>query len=173
MGLVGGLVAEEVAVRPGVKEPLIALPGPLPQGEGHGAVGVAFLDLPNQGAEDLVGKIAVLAPLEDKGAEVQGVALLAAGQNVLRGQAVAVAVCVAPPDTAVETVVFADVADLDEAPGVDGGSVDGLPGRPGQLGQEIGGLLIPGRDEGFVFGQSQAVVLCQSLDEGAGVLIHG
>ena len=78
MGAVCRLVPEQIAVGPGLTQEPEALPAPLPQGEGDGAVGPAFFDGLHQLAQEIVGKIPVLAPLQDESAEAQGVALLRA-----------------------------------------------------------------------------------------------
>ena len=127
MALGRRFVAEQVTVSPRFKEPLVAFPRPLPQREGHGAVGVCRLDGGEQGSEPLVGEVAVLAALQDEGAEAQLVALGAGRKNILLGEAVAVAVGVPRTDAAVEAVVLADVADLNQPADEHGVAVDGLP----------------------------------------------
>ena len=115
MRLVRRLVAEQVAVCPGVIEGLVICPRHLPQGEGHGAVGVVGFDGPKEPAHAGNGKGPVLAALENEGAKAQPVALGAAGENILVRQAVAVAVLVRPADAAVVAVVFAVVCKFNDA----------------------------------------------------------
>ena len=117
-----------------LKEVSVALAGTLAEGEGQRTVGVGGLDGGDEGDQPLVGEVAVLAPLENKGAESQLVALGAGRENILAFEAVAVTVCVSRADAAVETVVLADVADLDEATDVDRIAVDGLAFLHRQLG---------------------------------------
>ena len=173
VGPVRRLVAEEIPVRPGVKQPPVACPAPLPQGEGHGAVGPPFLHGPDEGAENVVGIVPVLPSLEHKGPEAQGVALGAAGQDVLGGEAVAVGGPVAPADAAVIAVVFAEVADLDEAPGEDLVPVPPPPLRHGQLRQAGRGLRGAGLDQLGVLLRGEGARRRQLADEGVQALIHG
>ena len=72
------LVAQQVSVRTGVEHGLIALPAPLAQREGHGAVGPSFFDFPDDGAHSFVGEPAVLTALKDEGPKSGPVALGAA-----------------------------------------------------------------------------------------------
>ena len=101
MGGAGRFVAEEVAVGPGVKEALVALPGFFPDGEGDGAV----RKLPPNGRNDLrhpfVGEIGVLTALKDKGPEARLLPPPAAGKDFIQAQAVADGVPVAAADAAV------------------------------------------------------------------------
>ena len=62
-------------------------------------------------------KIRVLAPLEDEGPEPQPVPFFAAAEDFPFGQPVALRLPVAPPDAAVEAVVFAVIGELDKPPG--------------------------------------------------------
>ena len=77
VGFGGGLVAQKVAIRSRVVEVLVAFPRTLTQREGDGAVGVSLLDGAEKGSEPLVGEVAVLAALQDEGAEAQLVPLFA------------------------------------------------------------------------------------------------
>lgn len=153
-----GLVAEEIPVCPGLKEALVAGPAPLPQGESQGTVGPPGLDLLDERAENLIGEVAVLPPLKDKGAKAQGIALLAAVQNVLGGQAVAVTVRVAFANAAVEAVVFAQIADFNEAAGIDLVAIDFLaqgPPLPPPAGWQ---LWSRPAEKGLILLQGQAMV---------------
>ena len=145
VGLGGGLVAEQVAVGARVVELLVAFPRAFTQRQGHGAVGVICLDGAEEGSKPFVGEVAVLASLEDEGAEAQLIALGAGRENILLGEAVAVAVGVSRADAAVVAVILADIADLDEAADVDGIAVDGLSlfgGGGGEAGGGVGGSFL-------------------------------
>ena len=159
-------MAEKVAVSPCLKESLVALSGALTQGKGHGAIGVSRFDGGEQGSEPLVGEMTVLAALEDEGAESQLVALFAGREDVLLGEAVAVAMGISRADTAVETVVLADIADLNEAADVDGVAVDHQPLGHGLFGQVGGGLGGAAVYEGDVVGVGQALSRRQLIDTG-------
>ena len=119
VGRVGGLMAEQVPVRPGIKPQLVDLPVKLPQREGDGTVRPAGLDGPHRLRHPVRGEPRVLAPLEYKGAKAPAIPLFAAVQNGVPVQPVAGHMMVVPPDAAVQTVIFADVAALDEPPDVD------------------------------------------------------
>ena len=171
MSLVRRLVAEQVAVCTGIEHLLVLLPAVLAQGEGHGAVWVARLDGGHQGADPGDGEDA-LAPLEDEGAEAQLVALGAAGENVLVAEQVALAGLVGLADAAVVAVVAAVAGHLDEAAEEDVRTVDRLPDGCRPLGGVRPGLLALRLNERLILGQRQAVLLCQTVDEGDGVS-HG
>ena len=167
------LVAEQIAVCPGVVEGLVIRPLHLPQGEGHGAVGVVGFDGPKEAAHAGNGKGPVLTALENEGAKAQPVALGAAGENILVRQAVAVTVLVRPADAAVVAVVAAEVADLDETAGVDLCAVNRLPRRPGQRRQTCGGFRGAETDELGILGLGQLMTSRQPVDQGKkGSLIH-
>ena len=113
------LVPEQVALRPGPEKGLIALPGPLSDGEGHRAVGVPGPDLRDQVADPLIRIIRVLSPLQDQGPKAQPVAVFTAAKDPVPVQAVAVRLPVGPADAAVIAVVFTIVRKLDQAAQVD------------------------------------------------------
>ena len=73
MGFPGCLVAEEVAVSPGLFQPPVAFPAPFSAGEGDGAVGEPSPDGCRDRTQPLVGIIRVFAPLEDEGPKPQPV----------------------------------------------------------------------------------------------------
>ena len=167
------LVAEQVAVCPGVIQGLVICPLHLPQGEGHGAVGVVGFDGPKEPTHAGNGKGSVLATLENEGAKAKLIALGAAGEDILVRQAVAVAVLVRPADAAVVAVVAAEVADLDETAGIDLCAVNRLPRRPGQRRQTRGGFRGAETDELGVLGLGQRMTSRQAVDEGKqGLLSH-
>ncbi len=86
-----GLVAQQVAVRPGVKKGLVGVVLPLPDGEGQRTVRKFGLDPLNQTDYPLVCEPAVLTALEHKGAKSQLVAPTAAVQDLFQGEPVAAA----------------------------------------------------------------------------------
>lgn len=127
-----GLMAQQVAVRSGVKKGLVGIVPPLADGEGQRAVRKSGLDAPDETDHPLVCEPAILPALEHKGAKSQLIALAAAVQDLVLGQPVALDVRVALSDAAVVAVVPAVVGELDESPDVDILPVDGLPHLPGQ-----------------------------------------
>ena len=127
MGFIGGLVAQEIPPRPGLVPQAVHRLLPLPQREGHGAIGVAPGDLRHHIGYKIRGKGAVLPALEDKGAKAPAVALLAAIEDGLFGEAVAGEGAVIPADAAVVAVGAAIVGALDEAADVNAVSKPLLP----------------------------------------------
>ena len=115
MPLVGGFVAQKIAVgtRPEKRE--IAFIAPLAEREGNGTIGKFGLYTPDDPAEPLVGKPGVLSPLQHKGAKTEGIALTRAGKDLLACQTVALGFFVAPAQAAIKAVVFAIAADLDQS----------------------------------------------------------
>ena len=72
-------MAQQIAVGSGVKISLIAGAGLFAYGQRNGAVRMLGADGGDYGADALVGKVRVLAALQDEGAEAQGIAIAAAG----------------------------------------------------------------------------------------------
>ena len=79
------LMPEQVAVGSSLTQAAVAIIGSLAQRQGDGAVGELLLDAPDDTLHPLVGKISVLSPLQHKGAEAEGFALTAAGQDIILG----------------------------------------------------------------------------------------
>ncbi len=115
MPAVGCLVPEQIAVGTCISETLVAVVAPLAQRQGDGAVRELLLNAPDHALHPLVGKIPVLSPLQHKGAKTEGFTLLAAGEDIVLGEAVAVAECVAAADAAVEAVVLTDIGYLNQS----------------------------------------------------------
>ena len=136
----GRLVAEQVPVGPGLFQQAVALLAALPHGKGDGAVRPALLDGPDHGAQALVGEPGVLSALEHKGAESQPIARLAAGEDLLLAQAVALGLGVAPADAAVVAVVFAEVGKLNQPPDEHLAAIESLGLGLGLLPQELPGV---------------------------------
>ena len=82
--LVRGLVPEQVPVRAGLSEGLIALKAPFPEGERDRRVRVAALHFPDQGREALIRIPGVLSALHDEGAEAKRVPFLGTFEDLFR-----------------------------------------------------------------------------------------
>ena len=106
MNLIRRFMAQEVAVGASLEEALVALLGTLSDGEGNGAVGIGAFDGLDDIFQFILGKIAILPALKHKGAKAKAIALAAAFQDFLLGQAVAFGMGVAPADAAVIAVIF-------------------------------------------------------------------
>ena len=119
MGKVRRFLPEKIPVRPSLLQPPVAFPAPFPQGKGNGAIRKLPFDFSQQLTEPVVGKGAVLAPLQHKGAKAQGIADFAAGEDLLLGQSVANYLPIALADAAVVAVVFTDIGDFNQAPDKD------------------------------------------------------
>ena len=131
MGRIGRLMPQQIAVRPGVKQTLIAFPASFTQRQRDGAIRKLPLDGAEQIAENLVGKPGIFTALQNEGAKSKRPAFPAAEQNLIRAQTVALCAAIAATNAAIETVVFAPTADLNETAGVDRVSIYGLPKRDG------------------------------------------
>ena len=92
----------------------------------------------------IVRKMRVFSSLENEGAETEFMAACAAGQNVLRRQAVAGGAGVGAPDAAVQAVVAAEIGELDEAAHIN------APAERGKRRLPRGGEKL--RAERFTFG---------------------
>ena len=114
--LIRGLVAEKIALRPRIKEPLIALTGALTDRKRNRAVRVLRLDGADNTDEPVIGKVRVFAPLQDEGAKSEPVALHTAEEYILLREPVALCLRVAPLQTAVMTVVLTVTRKFNEAP---------------------------------------------------------
>ena len=137
-------VAQQVPVGTGLPQPPVAVPAPLPHGKRQRAVGKLRFDGSHQGAEADVVVPGVLAALQHKGAEAQGISRFAAVEDLLLGHPVAVDVPIVPADAAVEAVVPAVVGKFNEPPQMDL-PAEGLHcGFRRSLAQVGNGPLIPG-----------------------------
>ena len=162
---VGALVAHEIPVGAGVKEPLVALPAPLAQRQSHGAAGEVILQLPDQALQEVIVVEAVLAAPEQEGAVSQPVALLEAVEDLPRAQPVAVAVFIRPALDAVEAVVFADAAQLHRAPNQHPVSVNSPAGLIRQPPQLPGGFRRPLPDQALIFRCGQPAIPAELADQ--------
>ena len=127
-----GLVAQKIPVCPGIKKGLVGSAAPFPHREGQGTVGKGGFDLADQAGQPLVREETVLPALEHKCAHAQLIALAAAVQDLILRKPVAADVGIAPADTAVETVVPAEVGELDQPPDIDIPSVVCMPHLAGE-----------------------------------------
>ena len=114
-----GFVAEQIPVCAGFIEPPVAFAGSLADRKGDGTVGELIPDLRDDLTEPVICEVSVLAALQDEGAEAQSVSKIAAGEDVLFRQPVALRVGVAPADAAVVAVVFTVVCKFDQPADVD------------------------------------------------------
>ena len=130
------LVPEEVAVCAGGKEPLVAGPAALADGERDGAVRERGADGGDDIRHSVVREVRVLPALEHEGAEAQFVPGLAAGEDLRLVQAVALRAGVAAPDAAVAAVVLAEVGELDQAADEDAAAVGAVAHGAG-AGKEV------------------------------------
>lgn len=89
--------------------------GTFPDGKGDRTVRKSGMDCVNDVCQDGIGKISILASLQNEGAKAQLISVLAAVQNGLLRQAVSAGILVAPPDSAIEAVIFAVVCKFDQA----------------------------------------------------------
>ena len=112
---IGGLMPQQIAIRSRLKIALIARARFFTDRERYGAVGVFFLDGADDIADHVIREVRILAALQDKGAVAQRIALLAAGEDLLLAQPIALGVLVACPESAVQTIVLAVGGELDQA----------------------------------------------------------
>lgn len=108
-------VPEQVSVSPCVIHCTVALAASFTEGERDGAVGIFFLYPAYDTAHDLIGKVHVLAALQDECAEAEGISVVTTGENIVLAKSVPLTGLVAPSDSAVQAVVFAYVANLDKS----------------------------------------------------------
>jgi uncharacterized membrane protein YagU involved in acid resistance len=140
----GGLVAEEVAVGPRVKEGLVTFAGTLPQGKGYRAVGMGRLEGRHKIAENFIGIVNILPALEHIGPETQHISRIGAVEDFLFGQPVTLNLIVAAAYSAVIAVVFTVIGKFNKAPDINLGPVP-LPAH--LVGGFRKGIVIPAVDE--------------------------
>ena len=114
--LVRGLMAKKVAVRPRIKETLIALMRPFADGERERTVRVLRLDRADNTDKPVIVKVRVFPALQDKGAKPEPVAFHATEQYVLLREPIALCLRIATLQTAVMTVVLTVTRKFDETP---------------------------------------------------------
>ena len=158
------LMAQQVAVRARLVHAAVIVRGILAQRQGDGAVGVCRADARNDPA-DAPHRHRALAALQHERAEPQLVSLRAAGQDGLLVQRVAVAAGVRSADAAVEAVVPADVAHLDQAADVHVHAVHRAARSVGKRGGVSGGFAALPRNQRLVFLQRQPALRRQTVDQ--------
>ena len=120
------LVPEQIPVCARVKICLITRSFFFPDRECHCTVRVCPLDRRHQVADPFIRKIGVFSALQHKGAKSKLIPRRAAGEDLLLREPVALGTCIAPADTAVITVIFAVVGELDQPADIDLFSVNRL-----------------------------------------------
>lgn len=113
---IGGLVPQKITVGTGFFEKRIAFAASFAQRQCDGTVRIPVFDPLNQTAEYSVCIIAVLSTLQYKGAKTKVISFKTAGQDFFFREPIAAAGVMIPADAAVETVIPANVADLDQPP---------------------------------------------------------
>ena len=124
-----GFVPQQISVCACRMQSLIALPAPLTHGKRHSAVGMAPFELFYDTGQDFVGVVGIFPSLQYEGPKAQVISFISTGKDFFRGQPVSLAVLIAFPDPAVNAIVLADIADLDEPAGEDGIPIDFLSDR--------------------------------------------
>ena len=114
--LIRGLVAKKIALRPRIKEPLIALVRPFADRERNRAVRVLRLDGADNTDKPVIVKVRVFPALQDEGAKSEPVALHAAEEYILLREPVALCLRIAPLEAAVMTVVLTVTRKFNEPP---------------------------------------------------------
>ena len=112
-------VAQKIAVCPRGVELFKALSSALAKRQRDGAVRVGFANGTDDIHHALIGKVRVLAALQNEGAEAEVIAYLAALQDLFLGQAIALGIAVASANAAVQAIVFAVVGILDQSADID------------------------------------------------------
>jgi hypothetical protein len=114
MPVIGGFMPEQITVRPGAVQGFIACTAPLPNREGYGMAG----EFGPYGRDNIrhafIGKIGVFPALEDKGFKAQTVPDPAAVKDLSFTEPVSLRSLIAPPDPAVEAVIFAVIGKFDK-----------------------------------------------------------
>ena len=119
MNFVERFVTEQVPVGSCPEEAFVSLAALFTQRQGDGTVGKLLSNDGHSLFHPVIGLCRVFAPLQDKGAEAEGIALAAAVQDGITAQAVACHRRIAFPDTAVQAVVPASVPDFDQSADID------------------------------------------------------
>ena len=109
---VGCFVAQEIPVRPGIKELLVGLARQFARRDRDRSIRKARA----QCTDDIYERgLRVFPALQDEGAVAQVVALFATGKDLFRVEAVATQICIGRSDPTVVTIVLAIVRVFDEA----------------------------------------------------------
>ena len=166
------LMPQQVAVSPRIEHGLIGLRRIFPDRKRDRAVRKLRFDRQHQRADGINIAFACLPALQNKGAEAERIPLPAAGQDLLCCEPVARAVTVGAPDAAVQAVVPANVADLDQAADIDGIPVYAVTGTT-RLFRSIRSIFVcPAAEQGGVFVERQCVLAFQPVEQLLGTLTH-
>ena len=172
MLLIGRLMPEQITVRTGFAKRLVALPAPLPERKRHRAVRMPFLDSLYDPDHYFIRKMRILPALKNNRMQAEAVAFVGAGQNLLFREAVTVTFAVASSDSAVETVVFTEVADLDQSPYKDFIPVYGFPQTDGFGSEVFRRFRGPVCEKEFIFLRSERMLAHQAFREFSFLLLH-
>jgi hypothetical protein len=112
MAIIRGFMPQQIPVSAHIIKPLIRFPASFAQRQGDRTVRIFFLNGQNNLAHPIIVEPAIFAALEHKGAETGGVALITTGKNIFGSQPISGNLVIGAPDTAVITVIFADIGKL-------------------------------------------------------------
>jgi hypothetical protein len=124
---IGSLMSEKVSVRPGIEQLLVTVAGTLTERECNGTIGMLFSDFRDNFYDAVIIKKGVFPSLQDERSVAEFIAGFTARQNAIERKPIAVKMCVAAPNPAVETVIFAVVRQFDETAQINIGTVKFLP----------------------------------------------
>ena len=165
MLMVIGLMPQEKTVCPCLFQDAVALPGAFAYGESDCAVLPPGMDGRDDIRQTAVRKPAVLPALEYKRAEPEFIAVLTAGQDLIRREAVPLGIGVALSDPAVQTVIAAVIGELDQAAYVDVMSVMADAGFPCPLKEVFRCLFIAPADQFCPFLTGEGTSVLEPVDE--------
>ena len=134
MRRIGGLVPEQIPVRPGVLPAAVDVIRPFPAGERDRAVRMRRLDLFHHTGDRAVAESGILAALQNDGAETEIVSVTCGRQDPVFAQTVALRFGIPGADAAVITVVAAVTGKLDQT-----AEIDLVPEMPGADGESAAG----------------------------------
>ena len=119
MHFIRRLMAQKIAVCPGLPESPVAFHGSFPDGQGHGTFRILFFHATDDLLHPFVGVIGIFPSLQYKCPESQLITIFAASENFFLRQTVTLRIPVIPADPAVITVIFTVIGKLNEPSGVD------------------------------------------------------
>ena len=108
-------MAQQVTVGAGIIEALVAGPVFLTQGQRDGTIREPVMDLGDDFDHAIIGEIGIFATLQDKGPVAEFIARLAALDDFVLAEAVAVDGAIAGADAAIIAVIGAIVGKLNQA----------------------------------------------------------
>ena len=165
MLMVIGLMPQEKTVCPCLFQDAVTLPGAFAYGESDCAVLPPGMDGRDDIRQTAVRKPAVLPALEYKSAEPEFIAVLTAGQDLIRCEAVPLGIGVALSDPAVQTVIAAVIGELDQAAYVDVMSVMADAGFLCPLKEVFRCLFIAPADQFCPFLTGEGTSVLKPVDE--------